>query len=44
VSTDFAATWATIDTLDHWSVTFGGPRVGWAVGPDGRITKIAFDR
>jgi photosystem II stability/assembly factor-like uncharacterized protein len=44
VSTDFAATWATIDTLDHWSVAFGGPGVGWAVGPGGRITRIGFPR
>ena len=44
VSTDFAATWTTIDTLAHWSVTFGAPDVGWAVGPDGRITRIDFPR
>lgn len=42
VSTDFAATWATVDTLEHWSVTFGAPGVGWAVGPRGRITRIDF--
>lgn len=42
ISTDFAATWTTIDTLDHWSVTFGGPGTGWAVGPGGRITRIEF--
>jgi photosystem II stability/assembly factor-like uncharacterized protein len=44
VSTDFAATWTTVDTLAHWSVTFGGPGVGWAVGPEGRITRIDFPR
>lgn len=44
VSTDFAATWTTVDTLDHWSVTFGAPGVGWAVGPGGRITRIDFPR
>ena len=44
VSTDFAATWTTIDTLAHWSVTFGAPGAGWAVGPDGRITRIDFPR
>lgn len=43
-STDFAATWTTIDTLDHWSVDFGGPRGGWTVGPEGRITRIDFAR
>ena len=44
VSTDFAATWTTIDMLAHWSVTFGGPGTGWAVGPEGRITRIDFPR
>jgi photosystem II stability/assembly factor-like uncharacterized protein len=44
LSTDFAATWTTIDTLDHWSVTFAAPTTGWAVGPDGRITRIDFPR
>ena len=44
VSTDFATTWTTVDTLAHWSVTFGGPGTGWAVGPDGRITRIDFPR
>jgi len=43
-STDFAATWTTIDSLAHWSVTFGGPGAGWAVGPEGRITRIDFPR
>jgi hypothetical protein len=44
VSTDFAATWTTADTLEHWSVAFGAPGVGWAVGPSGRITRIDFPR
>ena len=44
VSTDFAATWTTVDSLDHWSVTFAVPGVGWAVGPGGRITRIDFPR
>jgi photosystem II stability/assembly factor-like uncharacterized protein len=44
VSTDFAATWTTIDTLDHWSVTFAAPGTGWAVGPGGRVTRIDFPR
>lgn len=40
LSRDFGTTWTTIDTLDHWSVAFGGPGVGWAVGSGGRITRI----
>jgi photosystem II stability/assembly factor-like uncharacterized protein len=43
-STDFATSWTTVDTLSHWSVTFGGPGTGWAVGPEGRITQITFPR
>lgn len=43
-STDFAASWTTIDTLAHWSVAFGGSSAGWAVGPDGRISRIEFPR
>lgn len=41
-STDDAASWTTFDSLTHWSVDFGGPSVGWMVGPQGRITKIMF--
>lgn len=41
-SADDAATWTLLDSLTHWSVDFGGPSVGWMVGPEGRITKIRF--
>ena len=43
-SNDFAASWTTIDTLSHWSVTFGAAGVGWAVGPEGRVSRIDFPR
>jgi len=39
-STDNGATWARLDTLEHWTVAFVGPQAGWAAGTDGRITKI----
>ncbi len=39
-SIDNGTTWTQLDTLEYWSVAFASPSVGWAVGPDGRITKI----
>ena len=36
-------TWTTASDQSHWSVAFAGPRAGWAVGPDGRITKLEFE-
>jgi photosystem II stability/assembly factor-like uncharacterized protein len=33
--------WITIDTLNYWSVGFASPRAGWAVGAQGRITKLS---
>jgi len=41
-SLDNGVAWFSLDTLDYWSVAFGSPEVGWAVGPEGRITKIEF--
>lgn len=39
-SADDGTTWTSLDTLSHWSVAFAGPHSGWAIGPEGRITKI----
>jgi len=33
--------WVPIDTLNYWSVGFASPRAGWAVGAQGRITKLS---
>jgi len=41
-SVDDGTTWTTLDTLSYWSVGFASRRVGWAVGPAGRITRIRF--
>ena len=41
-STDLARSWMPIDTLNHWAVAFAAPDAGWAVGPRGRITRIAL--
>jgi photosystem II stability/assembly factor-like uncharacterized protein len=43
-SRDDGRTWTSLDTLGYWSVGFGGRDVGWAVGPAGRITRIALPR
>jgi hypothetical protein len=39
-STDFAQSWVTLDTLTYWAVGFRGPEEGWAVGPNGRLTRV----
>lgn len=41
-SRDNGLTWNTVDTLSYTSVTFAARNAGWAVGADGRITKITF--
>ena len=41
-STDNGETWAGIDSVNYWSVTFAGPEAGWAVGPEGRIVKAIY--
>jgi len=41
VSRDEGATWTPIDALNYWSVGFASPRAGWAVGTQGRITKLS---
>ena len=43
-STDDGASWVSLDTLAYWSVGFGSKHTGWAVGPDGRITRIVLSR
>jgi photosystem II stability/assembly factor-like uncharacterized protein len=40
-TTDNGATWTTIDGNNYWSVGFASPRAGWAVGQNGRITKLS---
>ena len=42
VSRDEAATWMQLDTFNYWSVGFSSPRAGWAVGMNGRITRLRF--
>lgn len=42
-SRDDGQNWTTVTDKSHWNVAFGGSRAGWAVGPDGRITKLAFE-
>ncbi|MEX1182005.1 MAG: hypothetical protein WEF86_02140 [Gemmatimonadota bacterium] len=38
---DHGATWLSIDSLNYWSVGFASADAGWAVGTDGRITKLS---
>ena len=39
-SRDGGMNWALVDTLPHWAVAFGSSSRGWAVGPEGRVTRI----
>ncbi|RMH59258.1 MAG: hypothetical protein D6685_11295 [Bacteroidetes bacterium] len=41
-STDDAASWMPLDTLEYWSLALAGPEAGWLVGRDGRITKVSL--
>ena len=41
-SADGGRTWQTSVTFTYWAVAFSSPRAGWAVGPEGRITKLSF--
>ncbi len=41
-SVDNGATWNSLDTLNYWAVGFANPQAGWAVGPEGRISKISL--
>ena len=39
-SADGGASWMRVDTLAYWSVGFASSRIGWAVGPSGRIVRL----
>jgi photosystem II stability/assembly factor-like uncharacterized protein len=41
LTTDEGLTWSTIDANDYWTVGFASPDAGWAVGRNGRITKLS---
>lgn len=41
---DRATTWTVLDTLTHWGVGFAAPDAGWAVGPNGRVTRLRLFR
>jgi len=39
-SLDNGATWSNLDAREYWAVAFASPSAGWAVGREGRITKL----
>ena len=41
-SLDGGLTWRPAARVTYWAVAFVSPRAGWAVGPGGRITHLAF--
>ena len=44
VTADQGASWQTLSTENHWSVAFASAHIGWAIGMDGRITRLALYR
>ncbi len=40
-SRDNGTSWTVIDAMNYWSVGFASPRAGWAVGFNGRVTKLS---
>jgi photosystem II stability/assembly factor-like uncharacterized protein len=42
-SRDSGMTWARLSEEPFWAVAFGRGRVGWAVGPGGRIVRLSAD-
>lgn len=43
-TTDGGETWKTLSAQNHWSIAFAGPHMGWAIGPEGRITRLSLYR
>ena len=41
-SLDGGLTWSAAARVTYWAVAFVSPGAGWAVGPGGRITRLAF--
>ena len=41
-SLDGGLTWRAAARVTYWAVAFVSPDSGWAVGPGGRITRLAF--
>ena len=41
-SRDLGNQWSSADTVSYWAVAFASPGAGWAVGPGGRITRLAL--
>ncbi len=42
-STDGGASWQTAAQETYWAVSFVSLGAGWAVGPEGRITRFGFE-
>lgn len=43
LSRDAGATWTPLSDETHWGLAMASRRVGWLVGPGGRITQVRFD-
>jgi len=43
-SQDDGQSWLPLDMQSYWSAGFASTRAGWLVGPEGRITRVEFER
>ncbi len=41
-SQDHGRSWAAMDSVNYWSAGFADRDAGWAVGPQGRVTRFRF--
>ena len=41
ITRDDGKSWTVLNANNYWSVAFASPDAGWAVGANGRITKLA---
>ncbi len=41
VSVDGGRRWTALDDVGHHAITFASPRVGWAVGGEGRVSRLS---
>ena len=40
-SADLGGSWVPLDSANYWSVGFSAGRTGWAVGTQGRVTRLS---
>jgi len=44
ISLDRGKSWTLLDNINRWSVTHDGSATYWAVGPEGRVSKVTLQK